>query len=107
MARIDVFSSLYIPSMRYTNKEENCYLVYSDKKDFARIGASTAFEALEKSGIIKPYKIVHEASCMKSVLNETEITTDKPEAEEGAVATEQTPDPIATKAATENLSPQT
>jgi hypothetical protein len=84
MHKSEKFLSLNIPSMSYNSGEESYYLVYSDSKNFIKVIASTAVEALEKSGVSKPYRIIHHMNGSRAILEDNELSLNKPFAEPSA-----------------------
>jgi hypothetical protein len=58
------FQTVNIKKMAFT-KADNIYWVYKSKNDFVEIEAESAFDAIKKSQINSPYKIIQ----AKKILN--------------------------------------
>jgi len=62
----DVFKGLHFPHKKL-EQGANGYKIYKDAKEFVMAEGESAAEALEKSGVTNPYKIVRanrESSCI-------------------------------------------
>lgn len=52
------FYPLKLPMMKFNNPEFHQYRIYKNQSEYEVVEAASANEALEKSGIDKPYKII-------------------------------------------------
>ena len=52
------FSDISIANISFNNKSDGTYRVFKNKTEYIDIEASTAHEAIVKSAIANPYKVV-------------------------------------------------
>jgi hypothetical protein len=67
------FVKLEYKTFRFKDNSENKYLVYKDIKNFSVIEASSAGEAIEKSGLTEPYMVVHYDGKAKPFFNKEDL----------------------------------
>lgn len=80
MPRKNEFSHLNVPILKVKGKDESHYLVFRDAKDFVKVEAETITEALAKSGIEKPYKVVHTVFDLNKVMDESMLLRENTDA---------------------------
>ncbi len=66
-------NDLYLKEKTVTQKGTRGYRVYSDKNNFKLVEADTAFEAIQKSGVVSPHKVEAVNIVTKSVFSPQEI----------------------------------
>ena len=59
MPRRNIFKELEVARMQLITGSSSQYQVYKDSKEFVLVEAETASEAITKSGVNKPQKVVH------------------------------------------------
>jgi putative ubiquitin-RnfH superfamily antitoxin RatB of RatAB toxin-antitoxin module len=71
---INKFSEIFLKSKTVSDRALKGYKIYTDKDNFQVIEAATVSEAIEKSGIKAPFKIVPAGIVTKSVFTQSEIS---------------------------------
>lgn len=81
------FQDVPLPSRKMKEKSWNSYRVYKDKKEFVEVEGESVYEALTKSEVKHPYKIVRALKELGSVLDK-QFFLDELEAPEGIAKSE-------------------
>ena len=65
----DGFESLELPHKTNADETSLEYLVYSSEKEHVRVEATNAQEAIERSGVAKPVRVIRAMALRLNVLN--------------------------------------
>ena len=69
------FAELSIPKRSLANKDSGMkYRVYTDPHNFMMVNADTALEAIRKSGINNPFRIIRDSTYYEKMLSEDMIS---------------------------------
>lgn len=69
----ETFETFNIPSMRFRNRSDRRYLVYKNASEYMEVEANNAQDAIDKSGVIQPFKVVHVVRNLKGVINQVAL----------------------------------
>ncbi len=75
-SKVNKFAPIDFPHRHLTDKCARNYRVYKDAKEYISIEALTAKEAIEKSGIESPYRVIREKSEIGEVISPEYIIKD-------------------------------
>lgn len=67
------FNDIFLKAKTVIQKSQKGYKVYTDKDNFNLVEATTAAEAIEKSGIKNPYKILPADYVTRSIFAQSEL----------------------------------
>lgn len=74
------FTRLVLPKRKISEVNSVGYKVYKDRDNFVVVAATLASEAIEKSGIINPYKVVRLGTDVKTIIDNSALITPAPAA---------------------------